>query len=165
MDKADLPAGHREGRNTGISRQAVPGRRIPRAGATAGATTMALQRLEHFLIQTVDMPVTRDWYVQVLGLTPGPAPEFHFPVCWLHLDDVPLLHLAEGGEHVPEARKAYLGQQSRLPAAAASSTTWRSMPPTWPGRWSTFAAWRWHAAHAATARPARCRCSCWTPTA
>ena len=73
---------------------------------------MALQRLEHFLIQTVDMPATRDWYVQVLGLTPGPAPEFHFPVCWLYLDDVPVLHLAEGGEHVPEARKAYLGQQS-----------------------------------------------------
>lgn len=73
---------------------------------------MAIQRLEHFLIQTADMAATRDWYVEVLGLTPGPAPEFHFPVCWLYVGDVPVLHLAEGGDRVPEARKAYLGQQS-----------------------------------------------------
>jgi len=73
---------------------------------------MALTRLEHFLIQTRDIAATRDWYVDVLGLAEGPHPEFHFPVCWLYLGDVPVLHLAEGGAGVPQARKAYLGQQS-----------------------------------------------------
>lgn len=44
---------------------------------------MALSHLEHFLIQTADIKATRDWYVTVLGLTEGYAPDFKFPVCGL----------------------------------------------------------------------------------
>lgn len=73
---------------------------------------MALQQLEHFLIQTGDLDASRDWYESVLGLKPGPAPEFHFRVCWLYLGDTAVLHLAEGGENVDPKRIAYLGQQS-----------------------------------------------------
>ncbi len=73
---------------------------------------MALRQLEHFLIQTTDLAATRDWYVDVLGMEVGPAPEFHFPVCWLYLGGTAVLHLAEGGDDVPDNRKAYLGQQS-----------------------------------------------------
>ena len=42
---------------------------------------MPLHHLEHFLIQTADMAATRDWYVEVLGLTEGEHPDFKFPVC------------------------------------------------------------------------------------
>ena len=73
---------------------------------------MALHNLEHFLIQTTDIGATRDWYEQVLGLKRGPAPEFHFPVCWLYIGDTAVLHLAQGGGEVGDNRKAYLGQQS-----------------------------------------------------
>ena len=74
---------------------------------------MALTHLEHFLIQTTDMECTRDWWVDMLGLREGPAPDFKFPVCWLYLGDTPVLHLTTGGAEVSENRKAYLGQQSQ----------------------------------------------------
>ena len=57
---------------------------------------MALRQLEHFLIQTTDLAATRDWYVGALGMEEGPAPEFHFPVCWLYVNGTAVLHLAEG---------------------------------------------------------------------
>lgn len=73
---------------------------------------MPLTHLEHYLIQTTDMDATRDWYVDVLGMTVGPAPDFKFPVCWLYVGDIPVLHLTTGGKDVGENRKKYLGQQS-----------------------------------------------------
>ncbi len=73
---------------------------------------MALSHLEHFLIQTTDMDATRDWWVDVLGLRVGPAPDFKFPVCWLYIGDTDVLHLTTGGADVSDNRKAYLGQQS-----------------------------------------------------
>ncbi len=73
---------------------------------------MPLSHMEHFLIQTEDLQKTRDWYVDVLGMTEGPHPDFRFPVCWLYLGDEPVLHLTVGGEAVSENRMKYLGQQS-----------------------------------------------------
>jgi len=73
---------------------------------------MPLQHLEHFLIQTADIEATRDWYVRVLGMREGPHPDFKFPVVWLYLGDVDVVHLTTGGKNVSENRKRYLGQQS-----------------------------------------------------
>ena len=73
---------------------------------------MPLRHLEHFLIQTAEPEGTRDWYVDVLGMRVGPAPDFKFPVYWLYLGDRDVLHITEGGAEVSENRKAYLGQQS-----------------------------------------------------
>ena len=73
---------------------------------------MPVSHLEHFLIQTVDLKATRDWYVDVLGFREGPHPDFKFPVVWLYLGDKDVVHLTEGGKNVSENRKAYLGQQS-----------------------------------------------------
>jgi catechol 2,3-dioxygenase-like lactoylglutathione lyase family enzyme len=73
---------------------------------------MALTQLDHFLIQTTDMDATRDWWVDVLGLTVGAAPDFKFPVCWLYIGDTAVLHLTTGGADVGDNRKDYLGQQS-----------------------------------------------------
>lgn len=73
---------------------------------------MPLSHLEHFLIQTEDLDGTVDWYVNVLGMEEGPHPDFKFPVRWLYLGDVPVLHLTTGGANVSENRHKYLGQQS-----------------------------------------------------
>lgn len=73
---------------------------------------MPLSRLEHFLIQTANLDATRDWYVDNLGMTEGPHPDFRFPVRWLYVGDEPVLHLTAGGEDVSDGRKKYLGQQS-----------------------------------------------------
>lgn len=73
---------------------------------------MPLKHLEHFLIQTTDVAGTCQWYEDVLGLKRGPHPDFKFPVEWLYIGDVDVLHVTQGGAGVSENRKKYLGQQS-----------------------------------------------------
>jgi len=73
---------------------------------------MALAFMEHFLIQTADIEATKDWWVDVLGLTVGPSPDFKFPVYWLYIGDRDVLHITQGGSGVSQNRLAYLGQQS-----------------------------------------------------
>jgi catechol 2,3-dioxygenase-like lactoylglutathione lyase family enzyme len=74
---------------------------------------VALERIDHYLLQTADLAATRDWYVKVLGLREGPHPDFKFPVVWLYLGDKDVLHVSEGGAGVSENRKRYLGQESQ----------------------------------------------------
>jgi len=74
---------------------------------------MPLHRLQHVLIQTTDLSGTVRWWQEVLGLQPGPHPDFGFPVAWLYLDGEDVLHLAQGGAGVPANRQAYLGQESQ----------------------------------------------------
>ena len=73
---------------------------------------MPLSHLEHALIQTADMEGTKNWYVDVLGMKVGPHPDFKVPVYWLYIGDHDVLHIAEGGKNVSEARLKYAGQQS-----------------------------------------------------
>jgi catechol 2,3-dioxygenase-like lactoylglutathione lyase family enzyme len=73
---------------------------------------MPLHHLQHFLIQAENLEKTKDWYVDVLGMQVGPAPDFKFPVYWLYLGDIDVLHITQGGAKVSENRLKYLGQQS-----------------------------------------------------
>lgn len=60
---------------------------------------MPLQNLNHLLVLARDLEETRDFYVNVLGLTEGPRPPFRFRGYWLYLGDRAVVHLAEqGGE-------------------------------------------------------------------
>ena len=74
---------------------------------------MPLSHLEHFLVQTEDMEKTKDWYVEVLGMRVGYAPDFKVPVYWLYLGDRDVVHVTEGGRDVSANRKAYAGQESQ----------------------------------------------------
>lgn len=74
---------------------------------------MALERIDHYLLQTTDLAATRDWYVKTLGMREGPHPDFKFPVVWLYLGDKDAIHVSEGGRNVSENRKRYLGQESQ----------------------------------------------------
>ena len=58
-------------------------------------TTVPLQNLSHLLVLARDLDATRDFYVDVLGLTVGPRPPFRFPGCWLYLGDRAVVHLAD----------------------------------------------------------------------
>lgn len=73
---------------------------------------MPLTKLDHFLVQTHDMAMTRDWYASVLGMQAGYTPDFKFPVVWMYIGEQDVVHITEGGKNVSENRKAYLGQQS-----------------------------------------------------
>ncbi len=74
---------------------------------------MPLSHLQHFLIQSEDIEATKDWYVKVLGMRVGPAPDFKFPVYWLYLGDHDVLHITQGGAKAPANRLKYLGQESQ----------------------------------------------------
>ena len=73
---------------------------------------MPLGHLQHFLIQTTDLPGTVRWYVDILGLQEGYTPDFKFPVAWLYLEGKDVLHLTEGGAKVSDNRQKYLAQTS-----------------------------------------------------
>ncbi len=56
---------------------------------------MPLQNLNHLLVLARDLEATRDFYVNVLGLTVGQRPSFKAPGYWLYLGDKAVVHLAE----------------------------------------------------------------------
>ena len=50
---------------------------------------------DHYLLFTKNLKETVEWYSKVLGIKPGPTPEFDVPVHWLYLGDQPIIHAAE----------------------------------------------------------------------
>jgi catechol 2,3-dioxygenase-like lactoylglutathione lyase family enzyme len=74
---------------------------------------MPLSHIEHFLVAADDIDATRDWYARVLGMTPGPHPEFGFPVHWMYLGDVDVVHIGPSAKGANEMQKKYLGRTSQ----------------------------------------------------
>ncbi len=64
---------------------------------------MPLAHLEHMLLVANDLEATKDWYVQVLGLEPGPHPDFGVPVYWLYLNGQDVVHITAAREPEPVA--------------------------------------------------------------
>lgn len=58
--------------------------------------------LDHVNIRTANLDAMRDWYTDILGLTPGPRPDFAFPGVWLYLGDRAVVHLV-GRDTPPRA--------------------------------------------------------------
>lgn len=57
---------------------------------------MAISHLEHFLIIAQDYEETVNWYIDNLGFTKGPHPDFgaDAEVTWLYLGDRDVVHIA-----------------------------------------------------------------------
>ncbi|MDA0824082.1 MAG: VOC family protein [Proteobacteria bacterium] len=55
---------------------------------------MSLQSLDHFLVYASDLEVTKQFYVETLGLELGVRPPFGFPGYWLYLEGRAVVHLA-----------------------------------------------------------------------
>lgn len=70
---------------------------------------MALEALEHYTIQCVDLEGTRNFYRDVLGLTDGFRPKLGFAGYWLYCGDVPVVHLLGADGALPENRGAEPG--------------------------------------------------------
>ena len=67
-------------------------------------SVMALDRLDHYSIRTTDLDTTRDFYVEVLGLSEGYRPTFDFPGHWLYCGERAVVHLIAG-----DTRHGHLG--------------------------------------------------------
>ena len=74
---------------------------------------MPLSHIEHFLVAADDIDATRDWYSRVLGMRPGPHPDFGFPVHWMYLGGVDVVHIGPSAKSAGENQKKYLGRTSQ----------------------------------------------------
>jgi catechol 2,3-dioxygenase-like lactoylglutathione lyase family enzyme len=74
---------------------------------------MPLSHIEHFLVASDDIDATRDWYERVLGMKPGPHPEFGFPVHWMYVGEVDIVHIGPSAKGASENQKKYLGRTSQ----------------------------------------------------
>ena len=74
---------------------------------------MPISHIEHFLIASDDIDATRDWYARVLGMSSGPHPDFGFPVHWMYIDDVDVVHIGPSAKGANARQKEYLGRTSQ----------------------------------------------------
>ena len=74
---------------------------------------MPLTHLEHFLVAADDVDGTRDWYARVLGTQAGPHPDFGFPVHWMYVNGVDIVHIGPSAKQAGEIQKKYLGRTSQ----------------------------------------------------
>jgi catechol 2,3-dioxygenase-like lactoylglutathione lyase family enzyme len=59
---------------------------------------MGVQVLEHVTIRCAQLKRTRDFYVDLMGLTEGDRPAFPFRGHWLYLGGIPVVHLVEASD-------------------------------------------------------------------
>lgn len=74
---------------------------------------MPLSHIEHFLVAADDIDATRDWYARVLGMTSGPHPDFGFPVHWMYLGELDVVHIGPSARMAGAIQKQYLGRTSQ----------------------------------------------------
>jgi catechol 2,3-dioxygenase-like lactoylglutathione lyase family enzyme len=70
---------------------------------------MSLSTLDHCSIRTVKLAETRDFYVDLLGMTDGERPDFDFPGDWLYVEGKPVVHLVGVDPDDPSGLMEYLG--------------------------------------------------------
>ena len=74
---------------------------------------MPLSHIEHLLVAADDIDATRDWYARVLGMKSGPHPDFGFPVHWMYLGEVDIVHIGPSAKNANEIQKKYIGRTSQ----------------------------------------------------
>jgi catechol 2,3-dioxygenase-like lactoylglutathione lyase family enzyme len=84
---------------------------------------MPISRIEHFLVAADDLEATRDWYSRILGMKPGPHPDFGFPVYWMYVGDTDIVHIGPSAKQAGEIQKKYLGRTSQGSGQGAEAGT------------------------------------------
>jgi catechol 2,3-dioxygenase-like lactoylglutathione lyase family enzyme len=77
---------------------------------------MPVSHIEHFLVAADDIDATRDWYARVLGMKSGPHPDFGFPVHWMYIGDLDVVHIGPSAKQAGEIQQKYLGRTSQASA-------------------------------------------------
>lgn len=89
-----------------------------------------IHAMNHFTVLTDDLDRTLEFYVDLLGLSPGERPDLGFPGAWLYAGGQAVLHII-AGRALPESRAGVLDHMafsaSNLPAIKAKLDA-RSIP-------------------------------------
>lgn len=72
---------------------------------------MPLTQLDHCSIRTAQLEQTRIFYVDVLGLTVGPRPDFPFPGVWLYRGEQAVVHVIGIDPDDASGLQDYLGDR------------------------------------------------------
>jgi catechol 2,3-dioxygenase-like lactoylglutathione lyase family enzyme len=75
------------------------------------AAAMSVTGIEHVLVLSDDIDLTRDFYCGAVGLQLGERPPLEFPGFWLYAGAVPCLHVAD--------RRAYLAHAASIGLAVS----------------------------------------------
>lgn len=54
-----------------------------------------IEGFDHVNLRTPDLDRAVDWYGRILGMYPGPRPDFGFGGAWLYIGDQAIVHLVE----------------------------------------------------------------------
>jgi catechol 2,3-dioxygenase-like lactoylglutathione lyase family enzyme len=82
---------------------------------------MPLSHIEHFLVAADDIDATRDWYARVLGMRSGPHPDFGFPVHWMYIGELDVVHIGPSAKAAGDNQKKYLGRTSQNTGAGTGA--------------------------------------------
>jgi len=74
---------------------------------------MPVSHIEHFLVAADDIDATADWYARVLGMQSGAHPDFGFPVHWMYVNGVDVVHIGPSAKQAGEIQRKYLGRSSQ----------------------------------------------------
>ena len=77
---------------------------------------MGVSHIEHFLVAADDIDATRDWYARVLGMQSGAHPDFGFPVHWMYVNGVDIVHIGPSAKQAGDIQRQYLGRTSQASA-------------------------------------------------
>lgn len=66
-----------------------------------------IHAMNHFTVLADDLDRSLAFYVDLLGLTPGPRPDLGFPGAWLYAGNTSVLHIV-AGRPLPEQRAGVL---------------------------------------------------------
>ncbi len=77
---------------------------------------MAIGKLDHYSVRTVDVEASRRFYTEVMGFNAGYRPPFDFPGLWLYNgaqypETTGVVHIVGVDLQNPEGLKAYLGDR------------------------------------------------------
>jgi catechol-2,3-dioxygenase len=64
---------------------------------------MGLLRLDHINVNTTRLEALKAFYSEVLGMTPGPRPNFSFGGAWMYCGERPVVHLVERAQLEPQS--------------------------------------------------------------
>ena len=88
---------------------------------------MAISKLSHYSIRTLDLEATRRFYTEVLGFSVGPRPPFKFPGLWLYNGshdsyDNAIVHIIGVDPNDPQGLKDYLGDRDTASLQGGTGT-------------------------------------------